>query len=113
VAGRLIKEVEGFEQREKLSKRAREDLAVSLTYLRNHKHQMNYARYRDKGWAIGSGVTETDCKTRVKQRLYASGMRWKENREDSLCHAHSRQRIQGEADRRLKSVPTTKMHKRR
>ena len=77
-AGRLIKEMEGFEQREKLSKRAREDLAVSLTYFRNHKHQMNYARYRAKGWPIGSGVTEAACKTLVKQRLCASGMRWKE-----------------------------------
>ncbi|RUM92588.1 MAG: hypothetical protein DSZ28_09460 [Thiothrix sp.] len=77
-AGRLIKEMEGFEQRVKLSKRAREDLAVSLTYLRNHKHQMNYTRYRDKGWAIESGVTEAACKTRVKQRLCALGMRWKE-----------------------------------
>ena len=77
-AARLIQEMEEFEQREKLSKRAREDLAVSLTYFRNHRHQMNYARYRAKGWPIGSGVTEAACKTLVKQRLCASGMRWKE-----------------------------------
>jgi len=29
------------------------------------------------GLPIGSGVTEAACKTLVKQRLCASGMRWK------------------------------------
>ena len=77
-ASRLIKEMEGFQQLPRLSKSAREDLAASLTYFRNHKHQMNYPRYRRQGWPIGSGVTEAACKTLVKQRLCASGMRWKE-----------------------------------
>lgn len=77
-ASRLIKEMEGFEQKPRLSKKAREDLAASLTYFRNHKHQMNYAHYQSRGWPIGSGVTEAACKTLVKQRLCASGMRWKE-----------------------------------
>lgn len=78
-ASRLIKEMEGLEsQLPKRSKQARKDLAASLTYFRNHRHQMNYAGYRAKGWPIGSGVTEAACKTLVKQRLCASGMRWKE-----------------------------------
>jgi len=77
-ASRLIKEMEDFQQRSQLSKRAREDLEASLIYFRNHKHQMNYARYQAEGWPIGSGVTEAACKTLVKQRLCASGMRWKE-----------------------------------
>ena len=77
-ASRLIKEMEEFQQRPRLSKRAREDLAASLIYFRNHKHQMNYARYQAEGWPIGSGVTEAACKTLVKQRLCGSGMRWKE-----------------------------------
>ncbi len=78
MASRLIKEMEEFQQNPRLSKHAREELGASLTYFRNHKHQMNYARYRAKGWPIGSGVTEAACKTLVKQRLCASGMRWKE-----------------------------------
>jgi len=77
-ASRLIKEMEEFQQHPHLSKRAREDLKASLTYFRNHKHQMSYARYQAKGWPIGSGVTEAACKTLVKQRLCSSGMRWKE-----------------------------------
>jgi len=77
-ASRLIKKMEGFEALPQLSESAREDLAASLTYFRNHKHQMNYPRYCAQGWPIGSGVTEAACKTLVKQRLCASGMRWKE-----------------------------------
>ncbi len=77
-ASRLIKEMEEFQQLPRLSKHAREELATCLTYFHNHKHQMNYPRYHARGWPIGSGVTEAACKTLVKQRLCASGMRWKE-----------------------------------
>lgn len=52
-------------------------LSAAVTYFYNHKHQMNYAEYRDQHYPIGSGVTEAACKTLVKQRLCASGMRWK------------------------------------
>lgn len=54
-------------------------LEESRRYFENHLHQMHYARYRDRGWPIGSGVTEAACKTLVKQRLGCSGMRWKED----------------------------------
>ena len=55
-----------------------DNLSAAVTYFYNHKHQMNYAEYRDQHYPIGSGVTEAACKTLVKQRLCASGMRWKE-----------------------------------
>jgi hypothetical protein len=57
---------------------ADEKLAASVTYFKNHKHQMNYAFYREQKYPIGSGVTEAACKTVIKQRLCCSGMRWKE-----------------------------------
>jgi hypothetical protein len=57
---------------------ANEKLAASVTYFKNHKHQMNYAFYREQKYPIGSGVTEAACKTVIKQRLCCSGMRWKE-----------------------------------
>jgi len=41
---------------------------------------MNYAEYLEEKSPMGSGVTETTCKTLVKQRLCCSGMRWKEKR---------------------------------
>lgn len=38
---------------------------------------MNYKKYRDQNFPIGSGVTEAACKTLIKQRLCNSGMKWK------------------------------------
>ena len=38
---------------------------------------MNYPKFLAEHLPIGSGVTEAACKTLVKQRLCASGMRWK------------------------------------
>ena len=63
---------------QQLSKSVKEKLESAITYFRNHKHQMHYARYRAKSMPIGSGVTEAACKTLVKQRLCSSGMKWKE-----------------------------------
>ena len=60
------------------SKTIQENLSAAVTYFQNHRHQMNYALYRDQHYPIGSGVTEAACKTVIKQRLCCSGMRWKE-----------------------------------
>lgn len=58
---------------------AKEQIGGVLTYFRNNWPRMNYAYYLCKGLPIGSGVTEAACKTLVKHRLCASGMRWKEH----------------------------------
>lgn len=55
-----------------------DNLKAAVTYFQNHLHQMDYARYQDQQYPIGSGVTEAACKTVIKQRLCCSGMRWKE-----------------------------------
>jgi len=46
-------------------------------YRKNNLNRMNYAAHINQNLSIGSGVTETACKTLVKQRLCGSGMRWK------------------------------------
>lgn len=51
-------------------------LEASITYLTNHAEQMNYAHYLQEGYLIGSGVTESACKTLIKGRLGGCGMRW-------------------------------------
>jgi hypothetical protein len=73
----LIGEAQRVSQRRSLAQKVREDALSAWTYLTNHRHQMDYAGFTAAGLPIGSGVTEAACKTLVKQRLCASGMRWK------------------------------------
>lgn len=61
-----------------LSQTAQEELAAAITYLSNHKHQMKYAQRVALGLPIGSGVTESACKTLVKMRMCRSGAKWTE-----------------------------------
>ena len=60
-----------------LSQTLRHEVRAARTYFDNHRHQMDYPRFVAEGLPIGSGVIEAACKTLVKQRLCASGMRWK------------------------------------
>ena len=74
----LYKQMVEISKSEKQTEAIKEKLDAAVTYFDNHKHQMNYAFYREKSYPIGSGVTEAACKTVIKQRLCCSGMRWKE-----------------------------------
>jgi hypothetical protein len=69
-ATRLLKKMRALSQSsQRLSNDVRAKLGATITYFSNHKHPMNYARYRAKHLPIDSGVTEAACKTLVKQRL--------------------------------------------
>jgi hypothetical protein len=74
---RLIDEAATLSRRASLSKALRDGAYSAWTYLNNHRHQMDYPGFLAENLPIGSGVTEAACKTLVKQRLCASGMRWK------------------------------------
>jgi hypothetical protein len=73
----LIGEAQRLSQRRSLAQKVREDALSAWTYLTNHRHQMDYPGFTAEKLPIGSGVTEAACKSLVKQRLCASGMRWK------------------------------------
>ena len=45
-------------------------------YFSNQQTRRDYPRYARMGLPIGSGIIEGACKTVLKQRLSASGMRW-------------------------------------
>lgn len=62
----------------KLGKTSRQTLQATITYFRNHHHQMGYAEAIAQNLPIGSGVTEAGCKVIVKSRLCGAGMKWKE-----------------------------------
>lgn len=48
----------------------------AVTYFENNRHRMDYARFRQQGYFIGSGTVESACKQIVTQRLKCSGARW-------------------------------------
>jgi hypothetical protein len=58
-----------------LDEGAAEELRKLLGYVEGNEHRMDYPRYREQGWDIGSGPTEAACKI-VGARLKGSGMRW-------------------------------------
>ena len=73
----LIAHAATLARRTSLSKALRDGAYSAWTYLSNHHHHMDYPGFLAENLPIGSGVTEAACKTLVKQRLCASGMRWK------------------------------------
>lgn len=46
------------------------------SYLVNHSHQMDYARYRSQGWMVSSGPIESAHRTVLQVRMKRSGQRW-------------------------------------
>ena len=74
----FIGEAARLSRRSSLSQQVRDGAYSAWTYFNNHRHQMHYPEFVAAGLPIGSGVTEAACKTLVKQRLCASGMRWKD-----------------------------------
>jgi hypothetical protein len=57
---------------EKVSKK----VAELKEYLGNNKDKLDYSRYRDKGYFIGSGAVESAHKCVIQRRLKQPGMRW-------------------------------------
>ena len=64
----------------KLTKTTKENLIATVSYFKNNikAGRMKYYDHVNSHLPIGSGVVEAACKTIVKQRLGASGMRWKD-----------------------------------
>jgi hypothetical protein len=51
-------------------------------YFKRHRKRMDYPRFTQLGYDIGSGLIESSCKNVVQMRLKGPGMRW---REGSAC----------------------------
>ena len=62
----------------------REAVRRELGYFTNHRHRMQYARFRQAGLMIGSGPVEAACKVVVGQRLKGAGMRWSGRGADAI-----------------------------
>jgi hypothetical protein len=74
----VLSQMKAF-QTKQIKEEKKKILQSSITYFTNHLHQMNYYKYRQNNWPIGSGVIEAACKVIIKQRLCNSGMKWTDN----------------------------------
>jgi hypothetical protein len=78
----LRQEMEGYlndsSRKPRLTTNDRTTITASITYFTNQQSRMEYWRYREAGYPIGSGVTEATCKTLIKARFCGSGARWKD-----------------------------------
>ena len=60
----------------KLSAKAREPVDSCAQYLLNHKPNLRYHQYLNKGYPIATGVIEGACRHLVKDRMDRTGARW-------------------------------------
>ncbi len=68
-------------------KKANEDGLICINYFRKYKDKMKYKSYQNQLWPIGSGVTESACKSMVKIRMGGPGMRWTRLSVDNILMA--------------------------
>ena len=47
------------------------------TYINNHKRCMDYKKYKERGYFVGSGASESANKYAMQDRMKLQGMRWK------------------------------------
>ena len=65
---------------------ARKTLQNLYDYLDTHRDHIDYARFKELGLPIGSGLVESACKWLIQQRFKGVGMRWSEDGFNHLLH---------------------------
>ena len=63
---------------------AGEEVRKAINYFQTNKERMRYAKFRQQGLFVGSGVVEAGCKIVVGLRLKQSGMRWTVNHANAI-----------------------------
>lgn len=71
---------------EGLPKTARDTLTTVYAYLERHRAHIDYAKYKELGLPLGSGMVESACKWLIQQRFKGVGMRWSEDGFNHLVH---------------------------
>jgi hypothetical protein len=55
-------------------------------YLDKHQDHIDYAKFKELGLPLGSGLVESACKWLIQQRFKGVGMRWSEDGFNHLLH---------------------------
>jgi hypothetical protein len=64
------------EKARRRSPEKQEAIQAEIDYMAARRAQMDYKRFKQEGWPIGSGAIEATCKHLVKQRFAVTGARW-------------------------------------
>jgi hypothetical protein len=75
-SAQLIRSASYYTKKNKLSKERLKEAQKHVNYFKRNGKYMEYHRFIENGWPIGSGVIEAACKSVVKQRMCRSGQRW-------------------------------------
>jgi len=70
--------------RRSLRGRRRDAIDALLRYIAPRRSMIQYPRFAQRGWQIGSGPTEAACKT-LPARLKRSGMRWDSDNAEAIA----------------------------
>jgi hypothetical protein len=65
---------------------AHQSLTNLYNYLDKHRDHIDYAKFKELGLPIGSGLVESACKWLIQQRFKGVGMRWSEDGFNHLLH---------------------------
>jgi len=85
-SNRVLDELMATLQLEGLPASTRETLSQVYTYLQTHREHIDYAKFKELGLPLGSGLVESACKWLIQQRFKGVGMRWSEDGFNHLLH---------------------------
>ncbi len=85
-SNRVLDELAAALHMEGLPASARETLNQVYNYLQTHREHIDYARFKELGLPLGSGLVESACKWLIQQRFKGVGMRWSEDGFNHLLH---------------------------
>ena len=72
----LVKEHIPYRPRKKIDKHRAKSFGKLLNYLESNRERLNYKKFLDRGWPIGSGAIESAHKSVLQKRMKLSGMMW-------------------------------------
>lgn len=83
---KVLADIEAALALEGLPASAHRTLTNLYNYLDAHRDHIDYARFKELGLPIGSGIVESACKWLIQQRFKGVGMRWSEDGFNHLLH---------------------------
>lgn len=85
-ANEVLADIEAALTLEGLPDSAYQTLTNLYNYLDKHRDHIDYAKFKELGLPIGSGIVESACKWLIQQRFKGVGMRWSEDGFNHLLH---------------------------